>query len=154
MDVTVRAAERGDVPGLRILRSQAIEASCSDVYDRDVYADLVVGTDDPLEAWIDEDATTVLVAETPITPVSYAVFSADAGVVRGIFTSPEYEREGFGTVLLQRIEAQMGQAGAQSVRAAVPTIAFEFFEANGYEHSSATEWRGLPAETMTKSLDR
>jgi GNAT superfamily N-acetyltransferase len=153
MDVTVRAADREDVPGLRILRSQAIEAACSGVYDRAAYADLVVATDDQLDAWLDDDSATVLVAETPITPVSFVVFAADSGVVRGIFTSPEYQREGFGSILLDRSEAQTQQAGTQSIRAAVPTIAVEFFAANGYEQAGSAEWHGLPAETMTKPLD-
>ncbi|WP_181687235.1 GNAT family N-acetyltransferase [Halorhabdus salina] len=154
MDVTVRGAERTDVPGLRILRSQAIEDACSGVYDRGDYADLVVAANDQLEAWVDDDTMTVLVAETPITPVSYVVFAPDSGVVRGIFTSPEYQREGFGSVLLERSEARSRQAGTQLIRATVPTIAVEFFEANGYEQSAAAEWRGLPADTMTKPLDR
>lgn len=153
MDVTVRVADRADVPGLRILRSQAIEAACSGVYDRSAYADLVVAADDQLDAWMDDDTATVLVAETPITPVSYVVSAPDSGVVRGIFTSPEYQREGFGSVLLERTEARTRQAGTQSIRAAVPTIAVEFFAANGYEQAGDSEWRGLPAETMTKPLD-
>lgn len=152
MDVSVHRATQPDLPGLRILRSQAIEAACSDVYERQRFADLVVGNDDRLPAFLEDRATTVWIAETPVTPVSYVVFEPEAGDIHGIFTSPDYQREGFATLLLERVEQRLLDADCPTVQATVPTVAQSFFRANGFDERSEGEWRGLPAVVMGKSL--
>ncbi|WP_136688094.1 GNAT family N-acetyltransferase [Halorhabdus amylolytica] len=154
MKVTIRTATSTDVPSLGILRGQAIEAACSDVYDRKQYADLVADPRGDLGTWIDDDPTTVLVAETEITPVAYAVLAEDTGEVPSIATNTDYQGEGFGSVLVDRLEERAGEIGLTELCVSAPTVAAGFFETQGFEQEGETDWHGLPARRLVKSIEQ
>jgi len=154
MRVTIRTATGADVPSLGILRGQAIEAACSDVYDREQYADLVADPRGDLGTWIDDDSTTVLVAETEITPVAYAVFAEGTGEVLSIATNTDYQGEGFGSVLVDRLKERAREAGLTELCVSAPTVAAEFFETQGFEREGETDWHGLPAARLVKPIDQ
>ena len=152
MKVTIRSAREDDVPSLGILRGQAIEAACSDAYDRERYADLVANPMADITSWIDADSTTVLVAETEITPVAYVAIDDETGDIRSIATNTDYQHEGFGSVLLDRLVDHAREAGLEELRVTAPTVAVGFFEANDFEHAGEADWHGLPAKWLVKSL--
>jgi GNAT superfamily N-acetyltransferase len=152
MDVTIREARPGDVASLDILRRQAIEATFSDRYDRTQYADLVATPDDALGDWIDDDRYRVLLAATDVTPVSYAVLDRDRAELLAVFTSPDYEREGFASVLLGRLEDDLHASGRSELFVTAPDPATGLFESTGFDAGEPGEWNGLPATTFRKSL--
>ena len=117
MEVTIRDADPEDETGLRILRGQALKAAFQDEYDRKTVGDLVATVDDDLSAWIDNDRSRVLVAETEITPVSYGVLDREHGELLSILTSPDYQREGFATQLLDRLETHAREHDVETLTA-------------------------------------
>jgi GNAT superfamily N-acetyltransferase len=152
MEVTIRDAEPGDETRLRILRGQAIKATFQDEYDPKTVGDLVATVDADLPAWIAEDRYLVLIAETEITPVSYAVLDSERGELLSIMTSPDYRREGFGTQVLQRLESEADNDGHDVVEATVPEPIRPFFEAAGFEQSGVAEWHDIDAIRMHKPV--
>ncbi|WP_135661965.1 GNAT family N-acetyltransferase [Halorhabdus rudnickae] len=153
MKVTIRTATVGDVPSLGILRGQAIEAACSDVYDRQQYADLVADPRTDLTTWIDSEAMTVLVAETEITPVAYAAFDEDTGEILSIATNTDYQREGFGSALVDRVEDRACKLNLDELGVSAPTVAVGFFEAQGFDVVGEDDWYGLPAKRLKNHTD-
>jgi len=151
MPVTIREATGEDVPSLEILRRQAIEAVCSDVYDRERFADLVATPDDRLRSWVDADSMTVLVAETSITPVSYVAFAN--GEIHGIYTSPDYQREGFASALLEAIESRAADDGLSRLSTVAPAVSAGFFEACGFTVQGDGDWHGLPGAVLEKQIE-
>lgn len=147
MDVTIRAVEPSDVPGLGILRRQAIEATFRSDYDRAEFVDLVAGTDDDLEQWVHNEAVTVLLVETEVTPVSYAALDRETAELLALFTSPDYQEEGFATLLLDRIEERTDVSTVETV---APEPAVGFFQRRGFEAIADAEWHGLPGKRMEK----
>lgn len=145
MEVTIRDAEPGDETGLRILRGQAIKATFQDEYDRKTVGDLVATVDADLPEWIEDDRYHVLVAETEITPVAYAVLDRETGELLSIVTSPDYRREGFATQVLDRIEASAREHGVETLTAIAPDASRGFFQASGFESVDDGEWYGLDA---------
>lgn len=151
MPVTIREATGEDVPSLEILRRQAIEDACSDVYDRERFADLVATPDDRLPSWVGEDATITLLAETTITPVSFAV--AREGRIEAIHTSPEHQREGHAGALLEEIERLADDRGWSRLVTVAPSVSVGFFEAAGFSAREPTEWHGLPGTALRKEIE-
>lgn len=152
MELTVREATTADAPSLGVLRSQAIETACSDVYDRTAFADLVANARTEVADWIDDGEATVLLAETPITPVGYVAFGARSGRIHSLCTSPDHWRDGVATTLLDHVGERVREAGGEELRADVPAVAREFFLATGFRAETEAEWHGLPAETMVRRL--
>lgn len=142
MDVTIREAEPSDVMSIDILRRQALEEAFRGEFDRSAFNDLVATTDPDLEGWIDSDRCSVLVAETEVTAVCYGAVDCEACSLLALYTSPDYQREGFASLLLDRLR---DAAECDSLSATVPTTAREFFEAVGFERTGDTRWQGLPA---------
>lgn len=153
MNVTIREAQGSDVPSLGILRGQSIETACSDVYDRTAFADLVTDAREAVAEWVDDTETTVLLAETTVTPVGYVAFDADSGRLWSICTSPDHQHEGVATALLRRVESRARAAGTAELLATVPDVAREFFAARGFSADRPAQWHGLDATTMRKSLE-
>lgn len=152
MEVTIREAAAADETQLEILRSQAIKATFQRDYDRRTVADLVATVDDDLPDWIESDRHVVLVAETEITPVCYAALDAQDGQLLTVVTSPDYRREGFATEVLARIESRAREHGFETLSATVPTESVPFFDAQDFEQGERTEWHGLAAVQMDKSV--
>ncbi|QCC52732.1 GNAT family N-acetyltransferase [Halapricum salinum] len=152
MEVTIRDADPEDETGLRILRGQALKAAFQDEYDRKTVGDLVATVDDDLSAWIDNDRSRVLVAETEITPVSYGVLDREHGELLSILTSPDYQREGFATQLLDRLETHAREHDVETLTATAPDVSRAFFEDLGFESVGDGEWYGLDAVVFEKLL--
>jgi len=152
MEVTIRDAEPDDETGLRILRSQALKASFQDHYDRKTVGDLVARVDADMSSWIDDDRYLVLIAETEITPVSYAVLDCEEGILRSIVTSPDYQREGFANQVLKRIESAAGEDDHDHLVAVAPEPTTAFFTAVGFERIGNAEWYDIAANRLQKQL--
>lgn len=152
MEVTIRDAELADETGLRILRSQALKTSFQDEYDRTTVGDLVATVDADLADRIDAEDFRVLVAETEITPVSYAVLDRRGGELVTIVTSPDYRREGFATQLLARLETVAREDDVEELTATVPDPSTEFFDAVGFEPTGTAQWHDLAATVYEKQL--
>ncbi|MFW6017784.1 MAG: N-acetyltransferase family protein [Halapricum sp.] len=152
MDVTIRDAEPGDSSSLDVLRAQAIKAAFEDEYDRTTVGDLVATVDEELPAWIDDDRYLVAVAETAVTPVSYGVLDQQNATLLSVVTSPDYWREGFGSVILSRLETTATERGHESLSAIVPHAMRPFFHASGFERTGTAEWYGLSGVRLRKSL--
>jgi len=152
MEVTIRDAEPDDETGLRILRSQALKSRFQDDYDRKTVGELVAVVDADLPSWIGGDRHLVLVAETEITPVSYAVLDRAEGELRSIVTSPDYQREGFASQVLTRIESAAREDDHDHLDAVVPEPSTSFFTASGFDRVAETEWYDIDAIRFRKSL--
>ncbi|QSG09169.1 GNAT family N-acetyltransferase [Halapricum desulfuricans] len=152
MEVTIRDAEPEDASSLDVLRAQALKMTFEDEYDRQTVGDLVATVDEELPNWIDDDRYLVAVAETEVTPVSYAVFDRKNGTILSIVTSPDYEREGFGSAILAHVETAANEHGHESLSAVAPRSALAFFEACGFETAGTAEWHGLPGVRLEKSI--
>jgi GNAT superfamily N-acetyltransferase len=145
MDVTIRAATVDDVPSLDVLRRQAIDAAFRDEYAQSVVTDLTASPDDALRSRVESDRYDVRLAETEVTVVSYGILDLTACRLEGLFTNPAYQREGFGSLLLDRLT---DAADCERLTARVPEPAVAFFEAAGFQTTGEAEWQGLPAQRM------
>jgi GNAT superfamily N-acetyltransferase len=152
MEVTIREADAGDATGLEILRGQAIKATYQDEYDRTTVGDLVATVDADLSPWIDHDRYLVVVAETEITPVSYAVLDREEGELLSIVTSPDYRREGFASQLLKRVESAAREDGHEMLDAVAPEPTTDFFETVGFDRVEETAWHDIVAARLRKAL--
>lgn len=150
MDVTIRVARAEDVPALTILRQQALEAAYRDRLDSARVADIVARAGGDLPAWIADDARTVLLVETEVTAVGYGVIDDSATTLEALYVSPDYQREGFGSRLLDDLEASV-RAGT-TIEATVPDHAVAFFEAQGYHRKGEAEWHDCAARHVCKEL--
>lgn len=152
VEVKLREAADEDLPGLKIVRRQAIEHGFTDEYDREDFANLVAGDDLNLPDYVASDDHLVAVLESEVTVFAYGVFDQTNGRVMGIYTAPEYEREGWGTRLLNRFEEIAREGGDDALTATVPRNAQSFFEANGFRVVDEAQRNGLPALEMRKLL--
>lgn len=145
MDVTIREAGTDDVPSLDILRRQAVEDAFGGVYDRSTVADLVATDTEDLRSWIADDRYDVRLAETEVTAVCYGVLDREACRIEALWTSPDYQREGFASLLLDRIEQD---ADCDRLAVVAPEPAVPFFQAVGFAATAEATWHGLPAEQL------
>lgn len=152
MEVTTREANGSDVPSLEIVRRQAIEDGFSGAFDRSSFADLVAGDDAELPHWVDSPAYDVVVVESEVTILAYGVFDRERAVVRGLYTAPAYQREGWASRLLERFEGSARSVGHDAIEATVPLTARDFFQARGFEDQESVERQGIEARTMRKDL--
>ena len=151
MGIEIREATLGDGPSLEIVRRQAIEASFSDAYSRSEYADIVASPDPNLHSWIESEAVLVLVAESPVTPVSFAVLDRNNAELHGIYTSPDYRRRGYATALLDEIESRVSTE-IDSISVWAPKPARPFFRAVGFDGTKEQKGEAIVRIRMTKSL--
>ena len=152
MDVTVREARPPDAPTLEVLRRQAVDDAVR-TYTGEPSADALPGAD--LHERIDDDRYAVRVVETEVTGVSYAVLDREAGRLSELFTAPNYQREGFASVLLDRVGSVAADAGREALTAVAPAPARQFFLANGFEPVGEMESEarfGLPATRYRTGL--
>ena len=147
MAVTVRDAIPGDTPSLEIVRRQAIESSFSSSFDRTTYADMVARPDAELPEQINQDRWVVRLAETPVTPVTYAVADTTTNELLSIYTSPDYERRGYARRVFESLEHDLGSP----ITATVPEPALGFFRAIGFHPTGVTHQIGIPHVEMEKA---
>lgn len=135
----VRAATQADIPGLEVVRQQAIEAGFTGEYDRSTFAPLVASPDDRLEGWITADPYRVLVVDTEVTVVSFGVLDCDAGEILGLYTVPNHAEQGCATALVDAFETTAREDGHTELRADATRNAVGFFEARGFERRDTVE---------------
>lgn len=138
MAVSLRPATPSDVPTLEIIRRQAIEAGFSPHYPRHRYADLVATPDPDLPEYVERDAFVTVVAETPVTPAAYAAGRLADGELLAVYTTPDYERRGYGKRVVDRVADHVRQTGGERLFVWAPDHTRPFFEACGFQ---ATEER-------------
>jgi GNAT superfamily N-acetyltransferase len=150
----MREADPSDVPGLDIVRRQAIESGFTDSYDRDAFADLVARPDPKLREWIDSDRVLVLVVSSEMTPFCFGVFDPEAGEVKGLYSAENYEGEGHAARILEQFEDVARNRGLTELRVEAPRNARGFFEHHGFEARGPVESEetGLTLVEMTKPL--
>lgn len=152
MQVTIRRAEVDDAASLDVLRAQALKTAFQTTYDRKTVGELVATVDAELTSRIDEDRYLVVVAETEVTIVAYAVADRQDGELLTIMTSPDYQRAGFASTVLDRVETTLDDAGHETLSATVPDPMLAFFQAHNFESVATTTWHDLPASRVRKSL--
>lgn len=152
MDVSIREAGASDAPTLEIVRRQAIEGTLEGMSDPHVVAAIVNSPEASPSAAIDSTDHLVLLAETPITPVAYAVYDRNDASISGLFTSPSYRGEGFATALLDRIVAAARSAGESTLEVTTPTATADFFLERGFEVVGPLEFHGIPGRHLRRSL--
>jgi GNAT superfamily N-acetyltransferase len=141
-----RPATQADVPGLEVIRRQAIESGFTDEYDRSAFAHLVATPEERLEAWITSSAYEVLVGETEVTAVCFGVFDRESGEIIGLYTAPNHERKGCATALLAAFEATAREDGIDQITVDAPLNAVDFFEDRGFERRGTVERDDVPAD--------
>lgn len=150
MSVTLRLATPADRPALEIIRRQAIEAAYSGSYERERFADLVARPDPDLLEWLRDDRYLALLAETPVTPVGYAVCDREGGELLALYVSPDYEDRGHASKLLERLEAELSAVATMTVWAPEPSV--PFFRARGFATTGEARGGDIPRERLEKSL--
>ena len=131
MSVTIRAAERGDVPALLALVKELAE------YERLSHA--VVATEESFAAALFDDCpeAEAIVAESEDGPVGFAVFFANFSTFLGrsgiyledLYVRPELRGQGIGKRLLAEVAKRAVERGCQRLEWAVldwnePSIQF------------------------------
>lgn len=131
MSVTIRAAERGDVPALLGLVKELAE------YERLLH--VVVATEESFVAALfgDRPAAEALIAESEDGPVGFAVFFANFSTFLGrsgiyledLYVRPELRGQGIGKRLLAEVAKRAAERGCQRLEWAVldwnePSIQF------------------------------
>lgn len=152
MSATVRPATLADRPALEIIRRQAIEASWSDRYDRERFADLVAAPDAELAEWLGRNRYLSLVVETSVTPVAYAVCDLETGELLALYTAPDYERRGYATRLLERIQDCVAASTGSSLEVWTPEPAADFFRENGFVTVDERAESPIPRVRLRKHL--
>lgn len=148
----VREAIPEDVPSLNVIQQQAMEAGFTEYYSRSDFAELIATPNDRLNDWIASPDTLVLVAETDITPIGFGVYETPSARIPGLYTAPEYQREGCASALLERFEHQAGNDGKDRLKATVPLNAIDFFEHRGFERQRTTDRDGISMIVCTKPI--
>lgn len=133
MDVTVRTATAADVATLGVLRRQAVDDAVREYTGEPPRDAVLSGTEARLRERIGEDRYRVHVIETEVTAVCYGVLDRETGRLDGVFTSPKYQREGFASALLDRLESAAAEAGVETLTAVAPESAEGFFRSNGFD---------------------
>lgn len=151
MDVRFREATAADLPALEVVRRQALEHGLSGEYDRPAVAAAVTAESGFADAVADPERL-VVVAESEVTAFAVGVCDLATGRVVGVYVAPEYEREGWGTRVVDRLEAAASEAGVTALTAAVPRNARGFFAASGFDAVGETDRDGLRAVAMRKRL--
>lgn len=151
---SLREAESRDVPGLDIVRRQAIESGFTDCYERDDFADLVARPDPRLRDWIDSERILVLMVASEMTPFCYGVFDRETGDIRGLYSAENYEGEGHAGRLLEHFEELARDRNLSTLRVQSPRNARGFFEHHGFEAHGEVESdeTGLTLVEMSKPL--
>ena len=153
MPVTVRPATPADRPALEIVRRQALEAALSGRYDRGAFAELVAEPEAELETWLSSDRFSAVVAETAVTPAAFAVGDRRTGEVVAVYTAPDYERRGYATRALERVEQGARSAGLEELTVWTPEPSVGFFTAAGFEPEEGRRVvAGVPHVRLWKAL--
>jgi len=129
MNLTVRAAEADDVPGvLALWKAAGTEPSHTD--DLENVTRLVTG--DPLALIVAEDGDRIIGSVV-------AGWDGWRGSIYRLAVAPELRRRGIGTTLLVRAEQRLADAGAVRCQAIVvesDAQAVAFWRASGWEQQS------------------
>lgn len=153
MEPGLRAARPADRPALEIVRQQAIEAAYAERYERDAVAAWVATPEAALAKWIDDDRFVVLVAETDVTQVGYAVGDRSSGRIEAIYVAPDYGRRGYGTALLEAIEARCAAAGASTLTVDAPAPVAAFFREQGFDRHGGPSDEPIPRVRLEKTTE-
>jgi GNAT superfamily N-acetyltransferase len=137
--MNVRRATQVDLPGLEVIRQQAIESAFTDEYDRQDFAHLVATPEDRLEGWITGSSHLVLVGESEVTEVCFGVLERETGTIRGLYTAPNHAGHGCASAILERFEAAAREEGLDHLEVAAPLNAVGFFESRGFERPAVEE---------------
>ncbi len=153
-DVKLVQATPEDVPGLDVVRRQAIETGFTGVYERSQFADLVARPDPDLANWIEDDRYLVLVMKSELTLCAYGVLDQQEGQLKGLYTADSYQREGHAGRILSKLEETAREAGQETITIEAPKNSITFFEAHHFRKvGETTQWKfTLTLTVMKKSL--
>lgn len=152
----ISEAKPGDVPGLDIVRRQAIETGLSDVYDRDDFADLVAEPHSRLRTWVNDKNRLVLVIKSDFTPFSYGVLNTTNGRIQGLYTAESYQNQGHARIILEQFESRARKENLEKITVRTPKNAVGFFQENGFKRGEETLSKDyeLTLINMCKRLNR
>lgn len=153
MDARLRPAVPADRPSLEIIRQQAVEAAYEDRYDQQTVAEWVTTPDVALASRIEDDQSVAVVAETAVTQVGFAVADVESGRLVAIYVSPDYERRGHGTALLEAVAERLREAGVETMTVDAPEAVAPFFRQHGFDPADPAPDAPVPAVRMSKPLD-
>lgn len=149
MGPTVRHATADDVPALEIIRRQAIEAAYASHLPRERYADLVATPDSGLPERVGAADHVVLVSTTEVTPTAFIGYRQLDGELVDLYTSPDYERRGHATTLL---DALVERIDGEELCVWAPSPVEGFFLDRGFEPTGEARSDPLPARRLSKRL--
>lgn len=135
MSLVSRKATIEDIPILEIIRRQALEAGLSSIekYNRKNFSDIIGYPDKNLNNYIKSDNFLVLIAETEITEIGYIVYNKDESIITGLYISPDHQRQGCGSFLLEKIEKTASKKGNNTLYINIPYNAWGFFKRKGFK---------------------
>ena len=134
-DWTIRAATVADSEAILFVHVAAIVAHGPTAYsERQVaaWAAKTEGTDRYANA-IGDPSTELFVAEADGHVVGFGELDRKDGEIKAIFVAPEWNSEGIGSSLLNRLERRLRAAGFDVVRLRAVLNAIGFYERRGYE---------------------
>ncbi|QKY18888.1 GNAT family N-acetyltransferase [Halolamina sp. CBA1230] len=154
--MNLRVARETDIPGIRDVANRSLAASYDDVLDAETRQQAVeswYGTDDvsagALAEEIVDGRTVVIVAEDDddIVGFAQAFLSGEqptVGRIEWLHVSPDRRGEGAASQLLDRIESELADRGADRIEASVieeNEAGRAFYEEHGYDHDHTRQVR-------------
>ncbi|MBS3760028.1 GNAT family N-acetyltransferase [Halodesulfurarchaeum sp.] len=167
MTRSIRLARTADAEAIRDIHLASIKGLGGERYT-EAQVDAWAHERDPADYPIDEEETTVFVAEQGGSIIGFgwltlegdADFEAEAdGKIGAIYVHPGFARRGIGTTIYQALETRARERGLDSLGLWASLNAVQFYEVQGYSkvreltYEFGGEVEG-PAVEMRKTLDR
>lgn len=149
VDVTVRPADTGDVPGIRRVARRGWHAAYEDVLARETIEAKLDEWYDPetVRGYVEREGVGYFVAVDDGQVLGYATGGPsdkgeDVGFLGAIYVDPDYWGEGIGSRLLDRIESFLAERGYERLRFRVLAendVGTSFYRSRGYEAVEETQ---------------
>lgn len=155
MTIEIARAAAGDVPRLLEIRHAAFARHAPAAYPPEQVATLLTDID-PDELRRMADARQLFVARRGGGGALVGCAGWRDGRLRHVYVDPDHTRQGIGSALLARVEADFRErTGAEEITAGVVLYAVAFYRANGYRVvREAAAWDGSLHLEMAKTLKR
>jgi len=149
VDVTVRPADTGDVPGIRRVARRGWHAAYEDVLAPETIEAKLDEWYDPetVRGYLEREDVGYFVAVDDGRVLGYATGGPsdkgeDVGFLGAIYVDPDHWGEGIGSRLLDRIESFLAERGYERLRFRVLAendVGTSFYRSRGYEAVEETE---------------
>lgn len=159
--VTIRPAAPGDVRGIREVAERSWRRTYADIFSAEEIEEFLDDwySQEALQSSVTSDGSTLLVAETGGECIGFGECGhrGDGPEIFRLYVDPPHWRGGVGSELLEALESEMRDRGADAVRLFVHReneIGRSFWEKHGFERRPGRDREDDPCEIcMGKPLE-